>query len=68
MISDKMVSVISEVVTPVKTGVQKTQGSSKNWIPAFAGITETAEPKGLFSDEGLSQKAFLVWFRLFRLR
>jgi len=41
-----MLSVIAEVVTPVKTGVQKTQCSSKDWIPAFAGMTEVAAPNG----------------------
>jgi hypothetical protein len=33
-----------KVVTPVKTGVQKIHNSLRNWIPAFAGMTE----KGVF--------------------
>ena len=44
--TDIMLSVIAEDVTPVKTGVQKTYCSTKNWIPAFAGMTKTADTKG----------------------
>jgi hypothetical protein len=46
LIYDNMLLVLAEVVTPVKTGVQKTQCNSKDWIPAFAGMTETVAPKG----------------------
>jgi hypothetical protein len=52
-----MLSVLAEVVTPVKTGVQRTQCNSKDWIPAFAGMTEMVAPKGALFPFSVAEKA-----------
>jgi hypothetical protein len=57
LIYDNMLSVLAEVVTPVKTGVQKTQCNSKDWIPAFAGMTEMVAPKGPLFPCSVAEKA-----------
>jgi hypothetical protein len=52
-----MFSVLTEVVTPVKTGIQKTQCNSKDRIPAFAGTTETVAPKESLIPRSVAEKA-----------